>query len=48
MYDTHHPVYPKLQEIGLEITKKDEPRAVAAFSAHWQGELMSILANLQS
>ena len=38
MFDTKHPVYPKLQEIGREITQKVKPKAVVVFSAHWQGE----------
>lgn len=38
MYDTDHPVFPKLQEIGREITQKVKPSAVVVFSAHWQGE----------
>jgi 4,5-DOPA dioxygenase extradiol len=38
MYETSHPVYPKLQEIGKEITQKVKPKAVVVFSAHWEGE----------
>jgi len=36
MYDYDHPAYPALQKIGLEITKKIQPKAVVVFSAHWQ------------
>ncbi|KAL2042730.1 hypothetical protein N7G274_004489 [Stereocaulon virgatum] len=38
MYNTDHPVYSKLQEIGKEITTKVKPKAVVVFSAHWQAE----------
>jgi 4,5-DOPA dioxygenase extradiol len=38
MYDISHPVYPKLQEIGREITQQVKPKAVVVFSAHWQGK----------
>ena len=38
MYDTDHPVFPKLQEIGREITQKVKPKAIVVFSAHWQAE----------
>ncbi|KIW10304.1 hypothetical protein PV08_11266 [Exophiala spinifera] len=38
MYDTKHPVYPKLQAIGKEITEQVKPSAVVVFSAHWQAE----------
>jgi 4,5-DOPA dioxygenase extradiol len=37
MYDTAHPVYPRLQKIGHEITTVVKPKAVVVFSAHWQG-----------
>lgn len=36
MYQTDHPAYKKLQEIGKEITAKVRPKAVVVFSAHWQ------------
>lgn len=36
MYQTDHPAYKKLQEIGAEITGKVSPKAVVVFSAHWQ------------
>ncbi|KAI0119761.1 LigB-domain-containing protein [Daldinia grandis] len=35
-YRTDHPVYPILQNIGREITKKVKPRAVVVFSGHWE------------
>lgn len=38
MYDTSHAVYPKLQEIGREITQVVRPRAIVVFSAHWQSD----------
>jgi len=37
MYDTQHPAYKELQEIGKEVTGKVKPKAVVIFSAHWQG-----------
>lgn len=36
MYDTTHPAYGKLQELGKEITSTVRPEAVVVFSAHWQ------------
>lgn len=36
MFETDHPVYPKLEEIGREITQKVKPKAIVVFSAHWQ------------
>lgn len=36
MYQTDHPAYKKLQEIGAEITGQVNRRAVVVFSAHWQ------------
>jgi 4,5-DOPA dioxygenase extradiol len=36
MEDTHHPAYAKLEAVGREITTKVKPKAVVAFSAHWQ------------
>ncbi len=36
MYEKAHPIYPKLQEIGREITQKVRPKAIVVFSAHWQ------------
>ena len=38
MYDTTHPVFPKLQAIGHEITHKVKPKAIVVFSAHWQAQ----------
>ena len=38
MYNTDHPVFPVLQNIGKEITQKVMPRAVVVFSAHWQAK----------
>lgn len=38
MFAKDHPVYPKLEAIGLEITKKVKPDAIVVFSAHWQAE----------
>ncbi|KAI1092872.1 LigB-domain-containing protein [Rostrohypoxylon terebratum] len=35
-YETDHPVYPVLQNIGSEITKKVKPKAVVVFSGHWE------------
>ncbi|CAL5868969.1 uncharacterized protein PFLUO_LOCUS3197 [Penicillium psychrofluorescens] len=45
MYDTEHPAYYKLAEIGREITHKVKPRAVVVFSAHWQGGRDTIHVN---
>ncbi|KAJ5698980.1 hypothetical protein N7462_000985 [Penicillium macrosclerotiorum] len=45
MYDTEHPAYRKLGEIGREITTKVKPRAVVVFSAHWQGGRDTIYVN---
>lgn len=36
-YNTRHPAFPVLQQIGREITQKVKPKAVVVFSAHWQG-----------
>ncbi|RPA82992.1 LigB-domain-containing protein [Ascobolus immersus RN42] len=45
MYDHDHPVYPRLQALGKEITEKVKPKAVVVLSAHWQaGESGSDLA----
>ncbi len=38
MYDVHHPVYQRLQDIGKIITTKVKPKAVLVFSAHWQAD----------
>jgi len=32
-----HPAYLRLQEVGEEITKKVQPKAILIVSAHWQG-----------
>ncbi|KAL6721876.1 hypothetical protein ACLMJK_000981 [Lecanora helva] len=36
MYNVDHPVFPKLQAVGKEITTKVKPEAIVVFSAHWQ------------
>ncbi|KAH9994518.1 LigB-domain-containing protein [Xylariaceae sp. FL0662B] len=36
MFNTGHPVYPVLQNIGKEITEKVKPKAVVVFSGHWE------------
>ncbi|KAK4916197.1 hypothetical protein LTR66_017035 [Elasticomyces elasticus] len=38
MYDTTHPAYSKMQDLGREITTSVKPAAVVVFSAHWQAE----------
>ncbi|KAL4805892.1 Extradiol ring-cleavage dioxygenase, class III enzyme, subunit B [Aspergillus unguis] len=45
MYDTEHPAYKKLGEIGREITTKVKPRAVVVFSAHWQAGRDTVQVN---
>lgn len=44
-YDTRHPAYPVLQQIGQEITQKVKPKAVVVFSAHWSGGKDEIYVN---
>jgi hypothetical protein len=44
-YNTKHPVYPILQQIGKEITHQVKPKAVVVFSAHWMGEEYTIHVN---
>ncbi|KAL6404892.1 hypothetical protein AUP68_11728 [Ilyonectria robusta] len=44
-YQTKHPVYPILQQIGREITQQVKPKAVVVFSAHWMGEEGAIHVN---
>ncbi|KAK7751092.1 hypothetical protein SLS62_006921 [Diatrype stigma] len=44
-YNTRHPVYPILQNIGKEITQKVKPKAIVVFSGHWEGEPNTILVN---
>jgi len=36
MFETEHPAFRQLQEIGREITQRVKPKAVVVFSAHWQ------------
>lgn len=38
MYNKEHAVYPVLQDMGKEITKRVKPKAVVVFSAHWQAK----------
>ncbi|KAK5944924.1 hypothetical protein PMZ80_002126 [Knufia obscura] len=38
MFESDHKVFPKLQEIGREITEKVKPSAIVVFSAHWQAQ----------
>lgn len=38
MYEKDHQVYPRLEEIGKEITQKVKPSAIVVFSAHWQAQ----------
>lgn len=38
MYDTSHPVYPQIANLGKEITQKVKPKAIVVFSAHWQAD----------
>lgn len=38
IYESTHPAYAKLQEIGQEITQRVKPKAVVVFSAHWQAQ----------
>ncbi|KAF3002294.1 hypothetical protein E8E14_001686 [Neopestalotiopsis sp. 37M] len=44
-YEKGHPVYPVLQGIGQEITKKVKPTAVVVFSGHWEGSRDTIEVN---
>lgn len=44
-YNTKHPVYPVLQQIGREITQRVKPKAVVVFSAHWMGDEDAIRVN---
>ena len=52
MYETAHPAYATLGNIGLEITQKVLPgivggvKGVVVFSAHWQGERGKVLVNV--
>lgn len=45
MFDTKHPVYPVLQQIGQEITQKVKPKAIVVFSAHWEAGPRNIQVN---
>lgn len=36
MYDSTHPAYDKIQDIGAEITADVKPKAVVVVSAHWE------------
>ncbi|KAF5865386.1 hypothetical protein ETB97_004203 [Aspergillus alliaceus] len=45
MYQTDHPAYKKLGQIGREITTKVKPKAVVVFSAHWQAGKDTIQVN---
>lgn len=38
MFQKDHPAYPRLQALGKEITQQVKPKAIVAFSAHWQAE----------
>ncbi|KAK3393042.1 putative ferrous iron binding protein [Podospora didyma] len=44
-YETQHPAYAVLQNIGKEITQKVKPTAAVVFSAHWQAEPNEIHLN---
>ncbi|KAI1116585.1 Extradiol ring-cleavage dioxygenase, class III enzyme, subunit B [Nemania sp. NC0429] len=45
MFETDHPVYPVLQQIGQEITQKVKPKAIVVFSAHWEAGPRDIQVN---
>lgn len=45
MFDTEHPVYPVLQQMGQEITQKVKPKAIVVFSAHWEASPIEIQVN---
>ncbi|KAI9844076.1 MAG: hypothetical protein M1837_005789 [Sclerophora amabilis] len=45
MYETDHPAYKKLREIGQQITTTVKPKAVVVFSAHWQAEKQKVQVN---
>ena len=38
MYERDHPVWPRLEAMGREITTQVKPKAIVVFSAHWQAE----------
>lgn len=39
MYESAHPAYSKLQDIGTEITRDVKPKAVVIISAHWESSM---------
>jgi len=43
MYDTKHPVYPRLTTIGDEIINKVNPKAVVVVSAHWESSTRDVI-----
>ncbi|KAI5818748.1 Extradiol ring-cleavage dioxygenase, class III enzyme, subunit B [Pyronema omphalodes] len=45
MFETEHPAYKALQNIGKEITQKVKPKAVVVFSAHWQAGKTKVEVN---
>ncbi|KAH8811450.1 Extradiol ring-cleavage dioxygenase, class III enzyme, subunit B [Xylogone sp. PMI_703] len=45
LFDKEHPAYKTLEDIGREITQKVNPKAIVAFSAHWQSESNMIEVN---
>lgn len=45
MFETEHPAYKALQNIGKEITQKVKPKAVVVFSAHWQAGKSKVEVN---
>ena len=47
IYETTHPAYAKLQEIGKEITTGIKPRALVVVSAHWQPERDTVEVNVE-
>ncbi|XXH03176.1 hypothetical protein Hte_009572 [Hypoxylon texense] len=44
-YETEHPAYTVLQNIGKEITKKVKPTAVVVFSGHWEADSNGVEVN---
>uniref|UniRef100_A0A0B7JTA5 Extradiol ring-cleavage dioxygenase class III enzyme subunit B domain-containing protein n=1 Tax=Bionectria ochroleuca TaxID=29856 RepID=A0A0B7JTA5_BIOOC len=46
MENTSHPAYAKLAEVGYEITTRVKPKAVVAFSAHWQSGPTTLQINI--
>jgi aromatic ring-opening dioxygenase catalytic subunit (LigB family) len=39
MYDTKHPVYSVLTNLGHEIKDVVKPKAIVALSAHWESSI---------